>query len=553
MNLNKETKSLQEGAVMLLIATVIAKIIGALFKIPLSSSICLGDLGFGYFSVAYDLFTPIYTLAISGFPVAISKMISETVAKKGKSEIDDIFYEAKRFFLLIGVIATALLLVAIGLYISFNNTVGESIYSILAVIPSVICCFAVSVYRGYFEGFCNMKPAAVSNIIEALCKLVLGFGLAFITISLTGNAAFAAAAALIGITLGTLFSALYLKFKYDKLFKIKKRINKQRFTFKSNLIKSLCSIILPAVAVSLSSGLVVLIDALTIRSSLSGIIIKHPGVLEGMYGLLISQSGEAVTDSLLPTLLYGIRSKAYTLYNIIPTFTVVIGVGAIPVLTGYFSAENNKELKSEINTTLKLSSIISFPAGIGLIALHNEIMSLLFGASASSELGGKMLFILGFAAIFSGLAIPMGCVLQAINKGTVAVKNIVISILIKIFLNVLLCANLEINIFGAIISTVICFFVMFILNLFTLIKSIGKTDIKSAFLKPLLAALICGITAVIISKILNSAIGICIAILAAVLVYIVFLFVFRIFSETDILAVPFGNKLLKSLKTLKIL
>ena len=71
-------KGFQRGAFLLLCSAVVVKLIGALFKIPLSSKYCLGDLGFGYFSSAYDLFTPFYALAMAGLPVAVSKRFRNT-------------------------------------------------------------------------------------------------------------------------------------------------------------------------------------------------------------------------------------------------------------------------------------------------------------------------------------------------------------------------------------------------------------------------------------------------------------------------------------------
>ena len=86
----KEQNITKAGAVLLLSA-IIVKIIGALFKIPLSANYALGDLGFGYFSSCYDLYIPIYTLALSGFPVAIAKMIADYTAQGDPGKVRSIF------------------------------------------------------------------------------------------------------------------------------------------------------------------------------------------------------------------------------------------------------------------------------------------------------------------------------------------------------------------------------------------------------------------------------------------------------------------------------
>ena len=83
----KKQANLQNGAAILLVTAVVTKIIGAFFKIPLASSACLGDVGFGYFSSAYDLFSPIYSLAVTGLPIAVSKTVSEYAAKYPKNSL----------------------------------------------------------------------------------------------------------------------------------------------------------------------------------------------------------------------------------------------------------------------------------------------------------------------------------------------------------------------------------------------------------------------------------------------------------------------------------
>ena len=89
-------QNITQAAAILLVSTVIVKLIGALFKIPLSADYALGDLGFGYFSVAYDLYVPIYMLALSGFPVAISRMVADYTAKERFHDADRVFYVFER-------------------------------------------------------------------------------------------------------------------------------------------------------------------------------------------------------------------------------------------------------------------------------------------------------------------------------------------------------------------------------------------------------------------------------------------------------------------------
>lgn len=546
-----ETKNIGHGAIILLISTVAVKIIGALFKIPLSSDYCLGDIGFGYFSVSYDFFTPIYTLSISGIPVAISKLISQMIVEKSRAEIDSDFCIFKKIISIIGIITTVVMLFVMVPYMLMTDKSSGSIYSVLAIIPSVLFCFIASVYRGYYEGFNNMLPPALSNVIEALCKLLLGFGLAYVTIKITNEPVFAAAAALLGITVGTLFSVFYLKVKFKIDFGKESKTVKNKPVFIKDNFKKIGVILLPAVMISLYVGIISLIDAFTLRPQLVGLIEKNPEFFSKTYEAFISEANGLQIEKFLPTLLYGIRSKAYTFYNIVPTLTIAVGIAAMPVLVSNFTSKNNDTFNNEMNKALKYSSMICFPAGIGFIALNGKILTLIYGNSASSELGGKMLLILGFATVFSGIAITLGYVLQSVNKNSTLLKNICIGLFIKIIFNLLLCGQKEINILGSVLSTVLSFIALFVLNLWALIKYIGKPDIKTIFIKPLFSSVICGVSAFIISDFIDTKFGICIAIFSAIVIYFLCLCAFKFFNESDILELPFGRKLEKLINNSK--
>lgn len=527
----KEIKrqKLGEGAVVLLIATVLVKLIGALFKIPLSSNAVLGDLGFGYFSSAYDLFSPIYTLAVSGFPVAISRIVTEYAAQNRLEEADGVFRVSKRLFLNLGIIASLSLLVLIFPFVRLADKSGQSIYSMLAVVPSFAICFLSSAYRGYFEGRHNMSIPAVSNIIEALCKLILGLSFAIITLKVTQNTAFAAAAAMLGITVGTLLSLLYLRVSYKHC----DVYRGENFYTDKKLAKKVLLISLPIVLASMSGSLVALIDAITVRWQLSHFD------LTDIYSLAINEykktMTEDITSNTLPTFLYGIRSKAFTLYNLVPTLTVSIGISAIPTLTDANTKGEKATVIKGVNSVLKYSAFISIPVAAGFLAIGREIMSFLYSNGVSSEIGGKMLIIYGVAVAFSGVLIPLTCVLQALEKQREAFYNVAIGLLIKLALNLSLTSFREINIFGAVWSTLVCNVVILILHFAVLFRVTGKElNFVGGYFKILLSALFCFVTAKAVTIIGDSKLITLVAIMSAGIVYLLCLRLFKVFSKAEL-------------------
>lgn len=548
----RKQQSFQLGAVILLFSTIAVKIIGAIFKIPLSGDICLGDLGFGYFSSAYDLFTPIYSLAMAGLPIAVAKIVAVQMAENRYKDVRQTLKVTQKLFLITGLSAFVLMLVLIRPFVSFTDPTGETVYSLFAIAPSLLFCCIMSTYRGYYEGLRNMYPTAISDIIGAFGKLVLGFGFAYFTVKFTANPAFGAAAAMVGITASTMVSALYLKIRYnikgDGITEAELQLSPKPSAVKESA-KAIILIAVPVMLSSLASNVATLVDVTMVKWQISDLLKENSSVILDMYSSSIneynSSSAANLTVSQIPTFLYGIRGKAFTLYNLAGTLTAVLGVSALPVLAQSWVSGEKAVIKNNIESMLKLITLITVPIACGLIAIPKPIMSLLYSSLASAEIGGPVLQIFGFAALFSGIAMPLTNMLQAIGKQVCAFRNIAIGSVIKIIVNFIAVSIPQVNIKGAAVGTLACFLFIFIANLLSLIKATGICpNILKVFVKPLMAGFACAVTAFFICCINNSALVTVISILASGIIYIVALVLLNCFEKSDILALPFGEKVI---------
>ena len=545
-----QEKSFQRGALLLLCSAVIVKLIGALFKIPLSSKYCLGDLGFGYFSSAYDLFTPFYALAMAGLPVAVSKTVSEYLAKGRYGDVRQMLKVSRRVYLAAGLICFLCLSAIIYPFSKLTDSTGAGIYSLFAMTPSVVFCCLMSSYRGYYQGLNNMLPTAVSELLEALCKLVLGFGFGFFTVKITGDVAFGAAAAILGITVGTAVSTFYLKLYY----RIKgdgispDKLSGSPILGGRSAAKALILIAVPVALASLAGNIALIIDALTVRRQLSALDEGSFNIIREMYAYSVADYNKTavlpITNGQLSALLYGIRGKAYTLFNLVPTLTTVIGVSAVPVIAGLNAEKDYKALNRNLNSALKLVSLISLPAGIGLFVASDRIMELLYDSAASVEIGAPLLKIFGIAAVFAGISIPLTGILQAMGKQKTALINIGAGAAVKLIIGMLTVSVPEINVKGAALGTLVCYAVIFVLHMAVLLKSKETAlDIKAVFFKPLAAALFCGVAAQMVLYIGNSFFITTLAILAAVLVYMICLILLKTLAEEDLMSLPQSERL----------
>ncbi len=553
-----------EGSFILVFATVAVKLIGALFRIPLGS--LLGETGMGYFSTAYDLYLPIYSLAMAGLPVAISKIVAEYITKHKYSDVRKTLIISRRTFWITGIAGFVVMMIAAYPFAKFTLNTG-SLFGIFAIAPSILFCCIMSAYRGYYEGLRNMYPTAISSVIEALGKLILGYGFAWLVIQYFGEVtptslSYAAGAALMGISIGSLAGSIYLSAKYH--------FGKDNFTAEElvasgdplsgkDTFNNLIRIAIPVMLSSLANTIGNLIDVAMVQRQLAGIVQDHPGVLSEIYAELINLRG--LQESEIPNALYGsYKGYAFSVFNLVPTITSVLGVSALPVLTTSWTNGDKAAVKTDVELMLKTTSIICVPCGIGLMFMAKPVLQFLYPTqTVGVDIAAPMLAILGISAIFSGLMGPLNNMLQAVGRQDIPVKNMAVAATLKIVVNYILVQIPSINIMGAPIGTVVSHVYMAVGNYVCLVYfSKVKPSLLKIFIKPLIASLFCGGAArlcyvFLAEKLVSGRIATVISLVIAVFVYAIALICVRGIDKNDLKSMPMGEKLIKTLEKIKII
>lgn len=166
-------------------------------------------------TTAYDIYSVLLTISTAGLPVAMSRMISEAQALGNHAQIKRIYKASLYVFLTIGIVGSGGMLLLCRQLASFMNS-PNSWASIAALAPAVLFVCIISSYRGFFQGQSNMTPTSVSQVFEALCKLFIGLGAAWLVMKRTDDVVLAAGGAILGVTVGTVVSALYLGIKHKQ-------------------------------------------------------------------------------------------------------------------------------------------------------------------------------------------------------------------------------------------------------------------------------------------------------------------------------------------------
>lgn len=544
-------QSFLQGALILSGAAILVKIIGALFKIPLQQF--GGMVAFGYFSTAYEIYTPIYVIAIAGLPVAVSRMVSERVALGRYRDVRVIYRVAHRAFLLTGTVGMLAMIIAAFLYPQFVGN-PDNLYAMLIMAPAVFCCCMVSAHRGLYEGLRNMTPTAISQVIEALGKLLLGLGLAFIVKKLGWGDPFVAAAAMVGVTLGTVFSLLYMMVRYRRhgtgITRAELACSPPPVSGRSAL-KLLLAIAIPVALGSVATQITNLVDVTSLQRCLRNIMESDGEVVRELYASQLSASGVEAGE--VATWLYGNRGTAMTYVNLVPNLTLTFGISALPVITTAWATKDQRQLRGTVESVLRITLLIALPAGIGMAVLGEPLMYLIYGSTAVSSVVGPLLNVLGIAVIFICLIAPINAMLQAVGRADLPVKIMVVGGILKFVLNIVLVSRPEINIMGSAISTLVCYIVMVVMSVYMLCRVIRiRMRFRTVVLKPLLAALLCGGAAWGVNRLVGSFTGLrlaaIVAVLAAIAVYVFFLLKLKTLTKSDVLMLPKGQKIAQLLE-----
>ena len=568
----KNSSNFIKGALILAVANFVVKLIGAGFKIPLIGLI--GDEGSGYFNVAYQIYTFMFIVATAGFPVAISKMVSESMAKDNEGEARKIFKVAFVFLFVIGLLGTLIMLVFADKLAIFVGIPGASM-GISIIAPAVFFVAMSSAYRGYFQGRQNMYPTAFSEVIESSGKLIIGLVCAalFMRMAVDGSIGkavdfaagkildqhtqtiFASTGAIFGVTAGTFLACVLLTLIY--IFSKKKKEQKvEKSRGNGEILKKLIMIAIPITIGASVSSLTTLIDMGTISHRL----VVRPEVFE-RYAFMFKEGTEFFSKAIeagwdnatiltqKATTLYGMYTgKALTMFNLPLTLVVALGTSVVPAISAAVARKEGSEAKTITESTLRISMLFAAPCAFGMAALSREILNLLFGTYNAYT----VLSILAFAIIPVAVVQVTNSMLQAYGKVYIPVIHMVIGGIVKVLVNYFCIPYLGID--GAPVGTGVCYTIIAVLNIRAIIKASGiKINWNDFLIKPIFAALIMGAVGFVLSTFIPISKALCIIEIGICgIVYFASIILVKALKKEDVLNLPKGEKLVAVLEKIKV-
>ena len=559
-------------------ANLVVKIIGAVFKIPLYELI--GKEGSGLFNVAYQIYTFMFIIATAGFPIAVSKMVAESMARNDEYDARRIFETARLLLGVIGLVGSLILYVFSGkLAAMLGNDAAASCITVIS--PSVFFVAIVSAYRGYFQGKQNMYPTAGSEVIEAAAKLGIGIAAAIFVMGLTVNpnlgtdisfsarealsadvkTRYAASGAIFGVTVGTLLSLILMLTVYACTEKKAKPLSGQHIRSRGVIMKDIVVIAIPITIGASVSSLTSLVDLATIMNRL----VVNPAVFD-KYAHIFGNGTEFAANAAaegwqgkvllekMANSLYGMYTgQAQTMFNLPLTMIVALSMSIVPAISTAVAEKKPGEAVGMTESVLRITMLFAAPCAIGLSVLSKPILGLLYSDTDAYLLLQK----LAIAVIFVALVQVTNAILQAYGKVYYPVINMLVGGVVKVAMNYTFIPVWGID--GAPIATNVCYAVIALLNIICIIRLIKvKISISNMFIKPIAAAIIMGAAALVANNVFIGAIrsarlSAILAIAVGGVVYAAVILIIKGIKREDILTMPKGEKIADILTKYKLL
>ena len=523
------TKLFFSGVVVLTVANLLVKAIGLLFKIPMNKVV--GDTGMGYYTSAYTIYTFFYMISTSGLPIAVSILISESRTKGQLRQIKKIFRTTVALFFAIGLVGMLAMIFGADSFASMLKASPTSA-CIMAIAPTLFFICISSALRGYFQGFQQMVPTAVSELIEALCKLAVGIVLALYAIDQNYPIHIVAAYAAFGLTIGAGLGMIFLCIS-KLLFK------ETRYTAEFVEIAGVSDETTPTSKIL--ARLVKVALPITISASVMS--------LTNMIDMVIVQRllQETGMSQLEATTVYGnYTTLAVPMFNLPPVLVYSISAAIIPLLSVAHSQGDKKRTRTIMESALRVAVLIGVPCAFGMSALARPILSLFFRVESSVEMAYPLLRLLAPSSLFVCILSITNAILQACGKERKPVISMLCGAVVKVVSNYFLIQIIGMR--GTPISTFLCYLTVTCLNF----RSVSKyadivPNIRRVFLRPFICGLLCAATALgsyaLVSRFTGNTVSTLVAIACAGIVYLFLIFFTGAVVAEDVRLLPKGDKI----------
>ena len=548
-NNTKEGNVIAQASI-LMVAGIVVRIIGILYRSPVTSII--GDEGNGYYGIAVNIYTMVLLIASYSIPMAVAKVVSGKLALKQYRDAHKVFCCALIYVLIVGGIAALFTYFGASLLIPESQAKAIPVLRVLA--PPLVFSGFLGVLRGYFQGYSTMMPTSISQIIEQIVNAIVSIGAAILFIHLFAGGdsekvpVFGAMGSAAGIGAGVIAGLLFMLFIYHCNSKYFKKHREMDTSGADSSYKEIFKIIFLMVTPVILSTFIYNVSS-TIDQTIFMDIMDYKGMA-----------------SKLAASLYGVfQTKYYTLINVPVALANSMSTAMIPAISSTYTLKKYNSCNGHVNRAIHFTMMLSIPCAMGLCVLANPIMQVLFPQKATIHLAIRLLRIGCISVVFYSLSTVTNGVLQGIGKVNIPLRNAAVALVLHVILLVGMLFGTNLDLYAMVLATMAYSFMMCLFNSMAVKKYLGyKQEVRKTFVIPAVSALIMGVSCyvfyqgiyLILQMIFGAFIpgrvlvlvGLMGAILFAVVVYFVLELKLKGVTEEDLVEFPKGTALLRYAK-----
>lgn len=505
MNKSENKGKIVGGAGVLAIGSVLAKMLGALYRIPLTN--ILGAEGMGMYQLVFSVYALFMVLAVAGIPTALSRIVAE---KRAMGE------SAKGYF-----VFCMLVLVALGIFFGTLMALlskplavwqgnGDTRLGFVVISPAILLVCIISGFRGYFQGQMYMLPTAISNVVEQIVKLAIGICLA--VVFKDKGVVYSVCGALAGVAISELVATIYMIVVYVV------RGNKERYVRISRAqIKGAVHIALPIAMVATMMPLSNFFDSIIVVNMLK------------VYGL----------EKSVATAQYGLASgPVNSLVNMPIVMIVSLAVAIVPSVSMSRVDRDVDGVMLKSRLCVKLAYLLGIPFAFFFMVFAKNIIALIYPTLSQSNVivTANLLRIVAVNVITLAVMQIYISLLQALDKTKYAVLSLVCAISVKIIMSILFTRKM--GIYGFAIASV-CMGAVALLGVVISYYKICGMQLGKNIGANLLLGVIMALSGIgVLALVNNNLIALCVGMLVCVVVYVWLAFLLGLVTRDDIAHLP---------------
>lgn len=548
---NRRSSGVLVQAGILAMASMIVRVIGLLYRAPLTAII--GDEGNGYYGTAYNIYTIILMVSSYSMPSAISKLMAQKLAVGEYRNANRVFRCALTYGVLVGLVGSGLL------FFGARFLVPDVAVCVLQVFAPTVFLFGIlGSMRGYFQARGSMVQTSVSQILEQLANAVVSIAAAWLLMQTavgadpTRRAQLGAMGSALGTGAGVLIALLFMVFCFRRSKEGRKAEILSDATGKEEKYRTFLRDTVLVITPFMLSGVI-----MNLTTSLNQTIYMR---------MLIDLKGAGETAT---TTLYGIFSnKAVVISNIPISIATAVSSAIIPGISAAYARKDEAGARRQVGNAIRITSIIAIPSAVGLAVLARPITMLMFPQMESLELASSLLSLLAVTVIFYSISTITNAALQSIGRMNLPLVSAGIALVVQTVVLVLLLLFTDLDVRALVLVSILYSVMIFTVNQYYLRRFLGiRQDVRRDYLQPLVCAALMGAAAKAVYYLASMAAepmgnlpkgfyfrnlaATAAALLAAVLVYGYTMVRSGTIRRKDLLSMPKGQSLVRLMEKLR--